>query len=225
MLKFILVNMPRLSLKPFIARVLVSPPTTSLAESTAIIKQFQAFGHPAAFSKATHPAALNDEHQQEFDLVYLSSDQLLHACSVSPITVRVNHDLPEPRIVDPYNVRGLQDRNHPVPKTFVCRINKRDDDYTYASQNSLSGGFAPTNMSKLYQSLQDTQAPSSLIEAFGASPSGDGHLENCTVPAYKGHEGFASLYRDPTSQIQTKAKKSDSTHDPLSEFSQNRNKI
>ncbi|KEF56916.1 uncharacterized protein A1O9_07106, partial [Exophiala aquamarina CBS 119918] len=193
------INMPRFSLKPFIARVLVSPPTTSLAESTAIVKHLQVFGHPAAFSKASHPAAQNDEHQQEFDLVYLSSEQLLHACSLSPITIRVNHDLPDPRIVDPYNVRGLQDRRRPSPKAFVCRVSKRDNDYTYTGQNSLSGGFAPSNMSRLYQSLQETQAPVSLTDAFGASPAGDGHLENRTSPAHKEHENLASLYRDDTS--------------------------
>jgi len=216
--------MPRLSLNPFIARVLVSPPTTSLTESTAIVKQLQAFGRPAAFSRATHPAALNDEHQEEFDLVYLSSDQLLHACSLSPITIRVNHNLPDPRIVDPYNVRGLQDRKHPVPKTFVCRVNKRDNDYAYAGQNCLSGGFIPSNMSTLYHSLHETQVSDGLIMAFGTSSAGDGHLENSTVPTHNEHQDLASLYRDSTSHTQPTAKNPGSTHDSQLGFLQKQNK-
>lgn len=210
--------MPRLSLKPFIARLLVSPPATSLTESTAILKQLQVFGHPAAFSKASHPAALNDDHQQEYDLVYLSSDQLLHACSVSPITVRVNHNLPDPIGEDPYNVRGLQDRKQALPKTFVCHIHKRDNEYTYTGQNSLSTGFAPSNMSGLYQSLQDTQAPDSLMDAFGASPFRDGHLDGCSLPAQKEPEDLAVMYRDAMAQARIKAKNPRSAHDSTSEL-------
>lgn len=219
----IFVDMPRLSLTPFIARLLVSPPTTSLSESTAILKHLQVYGHPAAFSKASHPAALSDDHQQEFDLVYLSSDQLLHACSLSPITVRVNHNLPDPTVEDPYNVRGLQDRKHPLPKTFVCHLHKRDNEYTYTGQNSLSAGFAPSNLSRLYQSLQETQAPDSLMEAFGASPVGDGHSDSYTLPAQKEPEGLAVMYRDAMTQTQNKAKSPRSTHESPPELLEKRN--
>lgn len=191
--------MTRLSLKPFVARLRVSPPTTSLSESTALLKRLQSVAHPAAFSKATHPAAVKHDRHQEFDLVYLSLQQLLHVCKLSPITVQVNQNLPDPTIQDPYNVRGLQDRKQLLPKTFTCHIDKRDDGYTFSGRNLLSNPFAPSNMSSLYQGLQESKAPETLIDAFGASAFGDGHMEDLVLPDQKQPEDLAKMHREATS--------------------------
>lgn len=195
--------MPRLSLTPFVARLVVRPHTTSLSESTAILRHLQTVGRPAAFSKATDPAALKNDHQQEFDLVYTSRDQLLHVCNLSPITVKVNHNLPDPTIQDPYNVRGLQDRKQPLPKTFTCHIDQRDDGYTYTGQNLLSNAFAPSNMSRLYQGLQESKAPNTLIDAFGASALGDGLMENLVLSDPKQPKDLATMYRTAAARSQS----------------------
>ncbi|KAK5047815.1 hypothetical protein LTR84_006480 [Exophiala bonariae] len=201
--------MTRLSTKPFVARLLVSPPTTSLSESTAVLKRIQSVGHPAAFSKITNPAAGKNDRHQEFDLVYLSRQPLLRVCKLSPVTIQVNQNFPDPTIQDPYNVRGLQDRKQPPPKTFTCHIDVRDDGYTYSGQNLLSKSFAPSNLSSLYQALQESQAPKTLIDAFGASATGDGHLEHVALSIQKQPEDLATMHRVAKSRSRNSAQRLD----------------
>ena len=173
------------SLKTFIAKVLITPPTTSLSESVAVLKTLQSFGRVAVFANPSPDAAEKNDHQQEIDVIYSSSEQLLRACNASPLTVQINQNLPDPAHLDPYNLRGLQSRRQPRPKTFVCKIQQKVEDSTFTGQNILSKAFAPSNESSLYKSLLETDAPPSLVEAFGASASGEGHQESKAIPRFQ----------------------------------------
>jgi hypothetical protein len=88
------------------------------------------------------------------------------AQTASPFTVRVNYHLPDPRIEDPYNVRNLQSRKQPQPKTMVCHLDRQDTDLP-SGQNILSAGFSPSVQTRLYQSLTDLSPPEGIAAGFG----------------------------------------------------------
>ncbi|EXJ61749.1 hypothetical protein A1O7_02179 [Cladophialophora yegresii CBS 114405] len=88
------------------------------------------------------------------------------AQSASPFTVRVNHHLPDPRVEDPYNVRNLQSRKQPQPKTMVCRLECDHAEFP-AGQNVLSAGFSPSIQTRLYQSLTNLRPPEGMTAALG----------------------------------------------------------
>ncbi|KIV97034.1 hypothetical protein PV10_00837 [Exophiala mesophila] len=155
----------------FAARVLISPPATSILESAAVVARLQSYGRVIAFNKGP----TNDSEKQEMEVIYSSDKQMRDACKNSPIEVKANQQIPDPKIEDPYNVRGLQYRKSPAPKIITCNIVPKNN-HRYTGQTVISQAFQPSYVGVLHESLVDSEAPMSLIDALGASSSGKDHL-------------------------------------------------
>ena len=160
-LKQVLVNIS-------IARVIVSPPAVTLAESTAVLRRLQSFGPVTSFTlrestrKRTKPSQSNVE-QQMIDVVFSNNGTAQIACDASPFVVKINHDLPDPRVEDPFNLRGLQSREQPRPTTMTCLVEARNEQLQ-SGQNTLSNGFSPSIKTRLHQSLFEGEPPPSIAE-------------------------------------------------------------
>ncbi len=153
-----------------IARVIVSPPAVTLAESTAVLRRLQSFGPLASFTlrkstrKRTKPSKSNVE-QQLIDVVFSSNGTAQIACDASPFVVKINHDLPDPRVEDPFNLRGLQSREQPRPTTMTCLV-EAGNEQLQSGQNILSNGFSPSIKTRLHQSLFEAAPPPSIVEGI-----------------------------------------------------------
>lgn len=178
------------SLAGFAARIQVSPPTTTLTQSAAILRQLQSYGRVIAFNK------VSDESPeiQEMEVIYSSADDVLRASTASPLRIKVNHDLPDPKTEDPYNVRGLQSRPRPLPKTLICTINEKRN-HSYNGRNRLSYSFPPRYGSNLHRSLLDLNAPSSLVDAFSTLASEDDHQQLPQNRPLQAHRDLMATYR------------------------------
>ncbi|RVX68209.1 hypothetical protein B0A52_08718 [Exophiala mesophila] len=187
----------------FAARVLISPPATSIFESAAVVAHLQSYGRVIAFNKGP----TNDSEKQEMEVIYSSEKQMRNACKNSPIEVEANQT-PDPKIEDPYNVRGLQYRKSPAPKKFTCNIVPKNH-HQYTGQTVLSQPFQPSYVGFLHESLVDSEAPISLTDALGASSSGKDHLplENTVqrpfdlMAAYR--RGIQQHFKNKESQSQS----------------------
>ena len=204
-------SITNISLKGLTARVLISPRPTTLAESTAVLKKLQSFGpvtsfaknlpdkpRPTPTSRISEPLSKASE-KYEVDVVFSTTDTALKACEASPFTVVVNHDLPNPDLEDPYNVRGLQSRVQPQPRIMTCQVKMRDGD-SVTRPNILSGGFSPSMKTRLYQSLVDTKAPLSIIDGLSVSfNEGERHIAS-TAHLPQTPDDLAAMYRAPPSE-------------------------
>ena len=159
-------SITKISLQNLVARVVISPPPTTLGESTAVLKKLQSFGRVVSFTASSEPENRLIDHassneQFETDVAFSSRKTIDAARAASPFTVRVNHDLPDPMVEDPYNVRNLQSRKQPLPKSMVCHLEDQSKDKPFG-QSILSDGFSPSLRTRLYQSLTDLNPPRSI---------------------------------------------------------------
>jgi hypothetical protein len=156
------------------ARVFVSPPTATLAESTAVLQKLQAFGSVVSFAKRKSSAA--GDAEQEIDVVFSSPETMHRACRESPFTVDVNTHPADPLVQDPYNVRGLQSRRPLEPKSMTCRV-QESKSHGSTGRNVLSDGFSPSNLTRLHQSLLLVRPPPppSIADGLGVLHSDHSH--------------------------------------------------
>lgn len=164
-------SITKISLRGLTARMFISPPPTTLGESTAVLKKLQSFGTVESFTRAAHAPMCQTNHvdtaeHQEVKIVFSSPETVKYARDASPFTVRINHNLPDPELEDPYNVRNLQSRKQPRPRTMTCRVEPFDEDLS-PGQNILSKGFSPSNTTRLYQSLLDLKPPPAVAAGLG----------------------------------------------------------
>ena len=164
-------SITRSSIQRHAVRLLISPPPTTLGESTAVLKKLQSFGQVTSFTKdtprATRPASVAEAaEQQEVNVIFASEEAIERAHGASPFTVKVNHDLPDPKVEDPYNVRNLQSRKQPKPMTMTCHL-ELEGAVSPSGQNVFSTGFSPSVQTRLYQSLMHYTPPTGIAAALG----------------------------------------------------------
>lgn len=92
----------------------------------------------------------------------------------------VYHKLPNPRDLDPFNIRGLQDRKpFPEPKTFTCRLENipEDEARAYGEQikkdNPYHGSFKVAYQDWLQDVYGETGAPPGVKQGLGLVLSDD----------------------------------------------------
>ncbi|KIX07301.1 uncharacterized protein Z518_01954 [Rhinocladiella mackenziei CBS 650.93] len=195
-------SLTKISLKNLTARIFISPPPATLGESTAVLKTLQSFGPVTSFTKATPERARTDPStgpakQQEVDVVFTCLDTVRKACDASPFMVKVNFHLPDPQIEDPYNVRNLQSRKQPQPKTMTCQVKVQDEaEHPHSGQNILSSGFSPSNKTRLYQSILDADSPPAITDGLGVLHTDTSHVLS-TAHLIKPPPDLMTLYRSP----------------------------
>lgn len=154
-------------------RLKVSPPTTTLFESRAVLSEAQSrFGPISTFINPRNDPTLRllrlqrpaePASSQSIIAIFDSSASKVSALGTSPFTITCGGDLvPSPKELDPYNARGFHGRFHPPKRTFICEIVEEDDPKILdrlAESNPYGGPFYvnPTEMS--YGDLMGSGAP------------------------------------------------------------------
>ncbi|KIW85040.1 hypothetical protein Z517_00428 [Fonsecaea pedrosoi CBS 271.37] len=185
-------SITKIPMQHLTARLVISPAPGTLGESTAVLKKLQSLGPVLSFRTRNTTVSSNAE-QLEVDVVFSSHATLEKAQHASPFDVKVNYQLPDPKLQDPYNVRNLQSRRRPQPKTMTCRV-QRNDGFQPPSQNGLSTGFSPSLKTRLYQSLTDLNPPPGIAAGLGVFDVDREHL--CSTAQFVDKPpGLAQLYR------------------------------
>ncbi|KAJ9605995.1 hypothetical protein H2200_009844 [Cladophialophora chaetospira] len=189
-------------------RLVISPAPTTLGESTAVLKKLQSFGHVISFTpsplqemRQIHPAPSNE--QQEMNVVFSSRESIAKAQEASPFTVKVNYRLPDPRVEDPYNVRNLQSRRQPQPKTMVCQLELQGAELP-PGHSILSAGFSPSVQTRLYQSLAELNTPPGIVAAVGVFHNDDSNIKSTAELVDKAVD-LMEMYRSKPSSAQEKS--------------------
>lgn len=193
------------SLNRLVACVLVSPPPSTLAESSAVLRRLQSFGPVSSFRKV--PSSSEKLHLAEPDdhrlvAVFADPEALDAARRAGTFIVKVHENLPNPKIDDPYNVRFLQSRVQPTPKSMTCRVTALLGSVG-AQKNILSSGFSPSERTRLFQSLIESDVPRSILDGVGVfEHNAPSHL--MPTPQYVADmPNLATLYRSPARQSST----------------------
>lgn len=194
-------SLTTISLKGLTAKLLISPPAATLAESTAVLRRLQSFGPVTSFTKlepkTEHENVSPQElEQQEVHVVFSDPENVQTACEASPFVVKVHHNLPDPRVEDPFNLRGLQSRVQPKSNIMTCVVQAHEQS-THPGQNILSNGFSPSNKTRLYQSLLEARPPSNIAEGLGVFDSDKSHILDTNHLVEK-PPSLTSMYAAPT---------------------------
>ncbi len=160
----------------------VSPIPGSLVYTSPIFRKLKSYGEVVSFKRVkylTSPQAYAPSPQQHYRVAYAEQSDLYRALAASPFTVDVDHDLPSPRSLDPYNVFGFQQRKHPEPRTFTCELSREGDEqclYTASLGSDESDGASPKmrlikdeKSGPLYKSLLEAGVPLGQLEGLATS--------------------------------------------------------
>lgn len=160
----------------FAAWLRVTPPPTTLAESSAIYKHLksQGRGRASVFIRAKADANASDKEKAKNANIATYYTVFSHQPPNSPtiFDVPVYHNLPAPRDQDPFNIRGLQDRKpFPPPKTFACWLETAGEDDSYGEQikrdNPYHGSFKVAPQDWLQDVYGETGAPPGVKQGLG----------------------------------------------------------
>lgn len=169
--------------RPLFRAVLsVSPAPNSLVYTSPIFRRLRSFGEVVSFKKAVESAATQGHaraSQQLYQVAFAEQSDLYSAFGASPFTVDVDHNVPSPRSLDPYNVFGLQQRKHPEPRTFICRLSREGNEQHFytSSIGPDEGSEAPPRMrlvkdektGPLYKGLLEAGVPLGQLEGLATS--------------------------------------------------------
>ncbi|KAL6252629.1 hypothetical protein RBB50_000348 [Rhinocladiella similis] len=188
-----------------ISRVIISPPLVTIAQSTAILRRLQAFGPVTTFnrSKLTRRHAKSTSkgvEYQEIEVVFSDPEAAQLALDASPFTVKLAYDLPNPKVEDPFNIRGLQSRETPQPQILTCRIEPHTMEEV-DGQNAMSKGFSPNVQTRLHQSLLYLEPPLTIAHGLGVLPSSKSDIVDTTHLVERPPD-LMTMYRQPREQAQ-----------------------
>jgi hypothetical protein len=188
-------------------RLIISPCPSTLGESTAVLKRLQSFGQVLSFTPSPQRQKRHARPRTEstpvdtplhFTVVFSSLDTINAVRAASPLSVRVNHNLPDPKVEDPYNVRSLQSRQQPAPKTMLCQLDIHPAEMP-RGQTTFSTGFSPSDRTRLHQSLQRLSPPPSVaaaLTAFHNQPTRFSPTSDLVDPA----PSLTAMYRKPRAE-------------------------
>ncbi len=162
-------------------RLIISPPTTTLFESRAILSDVQSrFGSISTFitqrndlvlhqllRSATKPTTSSAAPRSQTALaIFNSPASKTSALDSGSLTVSCGGELwPSAKELDPYNARGFRRRHHPPKRTFTCHIVEEKNSTIHqrlAENHPYSGPFRVDTLQMSYGDLGKGGAP--LIE-------------------------------------------------------------
>ncbi|KIW11275.1 hypothetical protein PV08_10575 [Exophiala spinifera] len=187
-----------------IARVIVSPPATTLAQSTAILRELQAFGPVTSFHRSkltrkhTSRSPDNGLVKQEIEVTFSDPETTQMAVNASPFTVNFTCNVPNPQVEDPFNLRCLKAREVPRSRTMMCRVEPHIMK-EFHGQNALSKGFSPNTQTRLHQSLLDMKPPPAIADGLGVLQPGKSDILDTTHLVERPPD-LMTMYRQPHKQ-------------------------
>ena len=199
----------------FRAILSVSPAPDSLVYTSPIFRRLRSFGEVVSFKKAVESAATQGHaraSQQLYQVAFAEQSDLYSALGASPFTVDVDHNVPSPSSLDPYNVFGLQQRKHPDPRTFTCQLSREgsEEHFYTSSVGPDEGSEVPlkTRLVKdektgpLYKSLLEAGVPLGQLEGLATSrvPMDD-DTNSSDAKSLPGLPKLMDLYRSATTRF------------------------
>ena len=150
------------------AIVKVKPAPDSITYSSAVLHRLQHFGEVTTFrEKQQNGVARPDE--SFFKIEFTEPAHLRSALQASPLEVKVDQDLPDPKVLDPFNLFGLQRRKQWQPRTYICEVvldqvysseEEEEDVYYKVVVDERTGG--------LYESLVEAEVPAGMLEGLAS---------------------------------------------------------
>lgn len=152
-------------------RLIISPPTSTLFESRAILSEVQSkFGSVSTFINQRYdpvlrqhlksepsPTSSSQPPTQTILAVFDRPSSKNSAIGSDPFTIVCGGDLvPSADELDPYNARGLHGQHHPPKRTFSCHIVEEEDPAIHqrlAEQNPYTGPFRVDTLQLSYGDL------------------------------------------------------------------------
>jgi hypothetical protein len=196
-------------------RLVVSPPTTTLFESRAILFHVQSrFGTISTFINQRNDAVLHrllksapKSHStlaqpplQTILAVFDSPASKKSALDSDTLTIVCGGDhVPSAKELDPYNARSLHGRHHPPERTFTCQIVEEEDPSIHqclAEKHPYSGPFPIDTLQMSYGDLVKAGAPLKGMADVMQSESMWSNEESPPVPS-KGFYSDCDRLEDP----------------------------
>ncbi|ERF70837.1 hypothetical protein EPUS_02359 [Endocarpon pusillum Z07020] len=158
-------------------RLIISPPTSTLFESRAILSEVQSkFGSISTFINQRYdpvlrqhlksepsPTSSSQSPSQTILAVFDRPSSKDSAIGSDPFTIVCGGDLvPSADELDPYNARGLHGRHHPPKRTFSCHIVEEEDPAIHQRLDGQHPYTGPFRVDTLQLSYGD------LVKAGGA---------------------------------------------------------
>ena len=195
----------------------VSPAPDSLIYTSPIFQKLKTFGDVVSFKKIRSPSPYQHSGLARpltarlFQVAFTNESDLNRALIASPFSVNVDHDLPSPRAIDPYNIFGLQSRKQPEPRSFACELKRSEDQIHFhaTSFGSVTGDETPQKVKlvkdertgPLYKSLLEAGVPLGQLEGLATviEPVSDGkesvERTSSKAEALPGSPSLAEMYR------------------------------
>ncbi len=158
-------------------RLIISPPTSTLFESRAILSEVQSkFGPISTFinqrndpvlhqhlkSEPSPASSLLQSPSQTILAIFERPSSKVSAIDQDPFTIICGGDLvPSADELDPYNARGLHGRHHPPKRTFTCHIVEEEDSAIHPRldrQHPYTGPFRIDTLQMSYGDLMKSGA-------------------------------------------------------------------
>lgn len=152
------------------ARILITPPPSTLYESNAILKRLQSFGPISTFLNPRYVPVLKSHAPSTFYAIFADVEALDSARAASPLTIEVGHDAVDPEEADPFNVRGLWGRKQVERKTFRCRVHG-DNRSNLRHRKVIEGNVynGPFRLDRLAVGFQDLMKQGAPLPEFADS--------------------------------------------------------
>lgn len=144
--------------------------------------------------------SFRSEEEQEIEVIFSDPGTTQIASDASPFTVELAYDLPNSKVEDPFNLRGLRSRSTPQPRTMKCRVEPYNMQ-EFNGQNALSKGFAPNVQTRLHQSLLDVEALPTIARGLGVLHAGKLEILD-TAHLVEPPPDLMTIYRQPHEQAQ-----------------------
>jgi hypothetical protein len=209
-------------------RLIVSPPTSTLFESRAILSDIQSkFGSVSTFinqrndpvlhrllesgSKADN--SLSQPPSQTILAVFESPVSKQSALNSSSINISCGGDLlSSAEELDPYNARGFHGRHHPPKRNFTCRIVEEDDPTIQRHLRENSPYSGPFRINKMQMSYGDLVRSGAPLEEMADVMQADRLSETAELPTKQGQRKLESRFNRSEGFYSHNSRQPDSQH-------------
>ena len=155
------------------AIVKVKPAPDSTAYSSAVLHKLQEFGEVTTFRERQRHG-LSRPDQLSYQIAYTEPAHLRSALQASPLEVKVDQDLPDPNILDPFNLFGLQRRKQWQPRTYTCevvqdQVRSSEEGEEDEEEEVHYKVFVDERTGGLYESLIESEVPAGMLEGLAST--------------------------------------------------------
>ena len=151
------------------AIVKVKPAPDSIAYSSAVLHRLQDFGEVTTF-REKQPHGVSRPDESSYQIAFTEPAHLRSALQASPLEVKVDEDLPDPKILDPFNLFGLQRRKQWQPRAYICEVVQDQVRLTQLEEEDAHYNVVVDERTGgLYESLIEAEVPAGMLEGLAST--------------------------------------------------------